>query len=64
MGRENTHASIEVVPPGPTPTLMQEREINCSLVGTGYFAAIVNIEQNVLGVGGEMGFALVDEGLK
>ena len=35
------YASIDVEPPGPTPTLMQEMERNWSLVGTGYFAAMI-----------------------
>jgi hypothetical protein len=38
--------------------LTQEIERNWSLVGTGYFVAIVNIEQNALDRDGEMGFVL------
>lgn len=34
------YASIEVVPPGPTPTLIQDKAKNLSLLGTGNFGAI------------------------
>jgi hypothetical protein len=42
---------MEVVPPGPTPTLIQEIERNWSLVGIGYRGGIVNFEENELDYG-------------
>lgn len=37
MDKKRTYASIEVLPPGPTPTFVHDNARNLSLVGTGCF---------------------------